>query len=46
MVSEKYAKFCQLFYSEEFIKAAGKEKPFIFMITGIPMKSFLEYLNQ
>ena len=46
MVSEKYAKFCQLFYSEEFIKAAGKEGSFVFMITGIPMKKFLEVLNQ
>lgn len=46
MVSEKFSQFCQLFYSEEFIKAADDEKPFIFMITGIPMKSFLEYLKQ
>ncbi|MGB5910069.1 MAG: winged helix-turn-helix domain-containing protein [Promethearchaeia archaeon] len=46
MVSEKYTKFCQLFYSEEFIKASSNEKPFIFMVTGIPMKSILEFLNQ
>jgi len=45
MLSEKYAQFCQLFYSEEFIKASSNEKPFIFMVTGIPMKSFLEFLN-
>ncbi len=46
MVSERYAKFCQIFYSEEFINASGEEKPFIFMITGIPMKGILEFLNQ
>ncbi|MFX1469814.1 MAG: helix-turn-helix domain-containing protein [Promethearchaeota archaeon] len=46
MLSEKYAKFCQFFYSEEFNKASDEEKPFIFMITGIPMKEILEFLNQ
>ncbi|MFX1588755.1 MAG: winged helix-turn-helix domain-containing protein [Promethearchaeota archaeon] len=46
MVSEQFTQFYQLFYSEEFIKASGNEKPFIFMVTGIPMKSFLEFLNQ
>ena len=46
MVSEKFAQFCQLFYSEEFIKSSDEEKPFIFMVTGIPIKSFLEFLKQ
>ncbi len=46
MVSEKYTQFCQLYYSEEFVKASNDEKPFIFMVTGIPMKSLLEFINQ
>jgi predicted DNA-binding protein YlxM (UPF0122 family) len=46
MVSEKFNQFCQLFYSEEFKSATSDEKPFIFMITGIPIKNLLEFLNQ
>ncbi|MFX0043239.1 MAG: winged helix-turn-helix domain-containing protein [Candidatus Hodarchaeota archaeon] len=46
LLLERFGQFCQLFYSEEFIKASSDEKPYIFMITGIPMKSFLEFLNQ
>ncbi|MFX0040923.1 MAG: helix-turn-helix domain-containing protein [Promethearchaeota archaeon] len=46
ILSEKFTTFCQLFYSEEFKRASSNEKPFIFMTTGIPIKSFLEFLNQ
>ncbi|MFX0140166.1 MAG: hypothetical protein ACFFDN_41385, partial [Candidatus Hodarchaeota archaeon] len=46
IVSEKYTEFCQLFYSKEFRRESSDEKPFIFIATGIPIKSLLEFLNQ
>ncbi|MHA2431303.1 MAG: winged helix-turn-helix domain-containing protein [Promethearchaeota archaeon] len=46
LFSEKYGQLCQTFYSEEFKKASGDEKPIIIMVTGIPMKKFIEFLNK
>jgi len=46
LFSEKFTQFCQLFYSDEFKKLSSNEKPIIFMGTGIPMKNFIEFLNE
>ncbi|MFX1281852.1 MAG: HTH domain-containing protein [Promethearchaeota archaeon] len=44
--SEKFTQLCQFFYSEEFQTLSTDEKPIIFMGTGIPMKNFIEFLNE
>ena len=46
LFSEKFSQLCQLFYSDEFKKLSSDEKPIIFMGTGIPMKNFIEFLNE
>ena len=44
--SEKFNQLCQFFYSDEFKKLSSNEKPIIFMGSGIPMKNFIEFLNE
>lgn len=46
LFSEKFTQLCQFFYSEEFQTLSTNEKPIIFMGTGIPMKNFIDFLNE
>jgi len=46
LFSKKYIHLCQTFYSDEFKKASGNEKPIVLMGTGIPMKGLIESLNK
>jgi hypothetical protein len=44
--SVELRKLCSTFESVDYKEQSGYEKPIIFMATGIPMKSFIEFLNK
>lgn len=44
--SEKFGDLCKLFLDKDFTKVAGEEKPITFMATAMPIKNFIEFLNE